>query len=201
MQEKYNEWRQWLEKEGNEIEFNLYKPSTKEIQAFSEYAGFAQDQRPTESEMSVLESNYIDETLGKETAQEISNLHWYSACLVTGIVDQLEREIRYGTANRTKEFQFVIQRYFEEYRTSSDFLVERLEQYKQVVEEREEAFIERIEHKLDFSEPISEKDYATYKEYIKNRVSREAEQKKEENPLEEPKKEAERKPRRMGNAR
>ena len=48
---------------------------------------------------------------------------------------------------------------------------------EQTVEEREAAFIDGIELKLDMSEPISDEDYATYKEYINNRASREAERK------------------------
>lgn len=75
------------------------------------------------------------------------------------------------------------------------------ESKEQIAEEREAAFIDGIELKLDMSEPISDEDYVTYKEYINNRTSREAEQKQEEVPLERPKKEAERKSRMTGKAR
>ncbi len=199
MQEKYNKWRQWLEKEGKEMEFNLYKPSTKEIQAFSEYAGL--NKEPTKSEMMTLEVNYLKESLGEEKIQGINNRSWYAQCIYEGISQKIDFEIKYGITDHTKELSYAVQRYCDEHIVSGKSLMEKLEQYRQTVKGREEAFIDGIELKPDMSELISDEDYATYKEYINNRTSREAEQKKEENPLEEPKKEAERKPRRMGNAR
>ena len=121
-------------------------------------------------------------------------------CVYNGISQKIDFEIEHGIADRTKELSYVVQRYCDEHAISGYFLKEKLEQYRQTVKKRE-AFIDGIELKLDMSEPISDEDYATYKEYINNRVSREAEQKIEENPLDESKKEAERKPRMMGKSR
>lgn len=199
LQKKYNEWRQWLEKEWKDTKFNFYDPSTKEIQAFSEYAGL--NKEPTKSEMLTLEHNYLKEILGEEKIQELINRGWYAQYIYEGISRNIDFEIKHGIADRTKELSYAVQRYCDEHTVSGNFLKEQLEQYRQTVKEREEAFIDGIELKMDMGEPILDEDYATYKEYINNRASREAEQKKEEAPLEEPKKEAERKPRMMGKAR
>lgn len=188
LQEKYNEWRQWLEKEWKDTKFKFHDPSTKEIQAFSEYAGL--NKEPTKSEMLTLEHNYLKEILGEEKIQELNNRGWYTQCIYEGISRNIDFEIKYGIADHTKELSYAVQRYCDEHTVSGNFLKEQLEQYRQTVKEREEAFIDGIELKMDMSEPISDEDYATYKEYINNRASREAEQKQEEASLEKPKKEA-----------
>lgn len=54
----------------------------------------------------------------------------YASCVYSGISKALDFDMAYGQEDRTEEFQYIVDRYCNEFIVSGDFLREKLEKYK-----------------------------------------------------------------------
>lgn len=59
----------------------------------------------------------------------------YASCIYSGISKALDFDMEYGQEDRTEEFQYIVDRYCNEFIVSGDFLREKLEKYKKYVRE------------------------------------------------------------------
>lgn len=61
---------------------------------------------------------------------------YYTCAIFSGIVNEIDFEIKYGTADRRKEIRYMVERYCEEEIVSGKFLREKAEEYYKIAEEK-----------------------------------------------------------------
>ena len=60
----------------------------------------------------------------------------FATCVFSGISNEIDFEMKYGTEDRTEEFQYLVDRYNNDYIVSGSYLVEKLEEYKKAIKSR-----------------------------------------------------------------
>lgn len=60
----------------------------------------------------------------------------FASCVYSGILHQIDFEIKHGTEDRTEELQYCVDKYCEEYVVSGSYLKGKLEEYKQAIKSR-----------------------------------------------------------------
>lgn len=60
----------------------------------------------------------------------------FASCAYSGILNQIDFEIKHGTDNRTEELQYLVDRYNNDFIVSGSYLIEKLEEYKQAIKSR-----------------------------------------------------------------
>ena len=60
----------------------------------------------------------------------------FATCVFSGISNEIDFEMKYGTEDRTEEPQYLVDRYNNDYIVSGSYLVEKLEEYKQAIKSR-----------------------------------------------------------------
>lgn len=62
----------------------------------------------------------------------------YALCVYSGISKTLDFEMKYGSEDKTEEFQYIVDRYRTECIVSGSYLADKLSEYKKYVKERYE---------------------------------------------------------------
>lgn len=60
----------------------------------------------------------------------------FASCVYSGILHQIDLEIKHGTEDRTEELQYLVDRYNNDFIVSGSYLIEKLEEYKQAIRKR-----------------------------------------------------------------
>lgn len=60
----------------------------------------------------------------------------FAKCVFSGILNEIDFEIKHGTKDRTEELQYLVDRYNNDFIVSGSYLVEKLEEYKQDIKNR-----------------------------------------------------------------
>ena len=60
----------------------------------------------------------------------------FATCVFSGISNKIDFEMKYGMDDKTEELQYCVNRYFEEYVISGNYLKGKLEEYKQAIKSR-----------------------------------------------------------------
>ena len=60
----------------------------------------------------------------------------FAACVFSGISNEIDFEMKYGTEDRTEELKYLVDRYNNDYIVSGSYLVEKLEEYRQAIKSR-----------------------------------------------------------------
>lgn len=60
----------------------------------------------------------------------------FATCVFSGISNEIDFEMKYGTEDRTEELQYLVDRYNNDYIVSGSYLVEKLEEYMQAIKSR-----------------------------------------------------------------
>ena len=60
----------------------------------------------------------------------------FASCVYSGILNQIDFEIRHGTEDKTEELQYLVDRYNNDFIVSGSYLIEKLEEYKQAIKNR-----------------------------------------------------------------
>lgn len=60
----------------------------------------------------------------------------FATCVFSGISNEIDFEMKYGTEDRTEEFQYLVDRYNNDYIVSGSYLVEKLKEYKKAIKSR-----------------------------------------------------------------
>ena len=53
----------------------------------------------------------------------------FASCVYSGILNQIDFEIRHGTEDKTEELQYLVDRYCEEFIISGNYLQEKMNEY------------------------------------------------------------------------
>ena len=61
----------------------------------------------------------------------------FASCVFAGISNEIDFEMKYGTEDRTEEFQYLVDRYNNDFIVSGYYLNEKLEEYKQAIKLRQ----------------------------------------------------------------
>lgn len=61
----------------------------------------------------------------------------YYSCVYSGISNNIDFEMKYGTEDRTEELQYCVDKYCEDFVISGNYLKEKLEEYKQAIQSRQ----------------------------------------------------------------
>lgn len=68
--------------------------------------------------------------------ETLKDMLW-TQCIYSGIYNQIEFEMKYGSEDRTEELQYVVDKYCNENIVSGSYLQEKLDEYKRVVKEKQ----------------------------------------------------------------
>ena len=60
----------------------------------------------------------------------------FATCVFSGILNEIDFEIKHGTKDRIEEFQYLVDRYNNDFIVSGCYLKEKLEEYKQAIKSR-----------------------------------------------------------------
>lgn len=60
----------------------------------------------------------------------------FATCVFSGISNEIDFEMKYGTEDRAEEFQYLVDRYNNDFIVSGRYLYEKLEEYKQAIKSR-----------------------------------------------------------------
>lgn len=60
----------------------------------------------------------------------------FASCVYSGILNQIDFEIRHGTEDKTEELQYLVERYNNDFIVSGFYLIEKLEEYKKAIKSR-----------------------------------------------------------------
>lgn len=60
----------------------------------------------------------------------------FASCVFSGIMKEIESEIKYGIEDRTEALQYLVDRYNNDFIISGSYLAEKLEEYKQAIKNR-----------------------------------------------------------------
>lgn len=60
----------------------------------------------------------------------------FATCVFSGILNEIDFEIKHGTKDRSEELQYLVDRYNNDFIVSGSYLVEKLEEYKQAIKNK-----------------------------------------------------------------
>lgn len=60
----------------------------------------------------------------------------FATCVFSGILNEIDFEIKHGTKDRIEELQYLVDRYNNDFILSGSYLIEKLEEYKQAIKNR-----------------------------------------------------------------
>lgn len=60
----------------------------------------------------------------------------FATCVFSGISNEIDFEMKYGTDDRTEELKYLVDRYNNDFIVSGHYLNEKLEEYKKAIKSR-----------------------------------------------------------------